>query len=201
MFVLGLIATAFEIAIGLGWWLGRLSDLVAPLATAAISLAAGAGALAVARRRIPLQPVLAAAIISACHGRRPCLSTTARTAPPPCRPQTYDVLQPKTANDTIALLKSKVVRSDTRRDRIELAGLGFHWPNASLTHGLENTLGYNPVRLGLYSAATGAEDTVSLPDQRKFCAAVSVLSLDARQPAGPALHRHRRARSRPWTRA
>ncbi len=60
------------------------------------------------------------------------------------------------------------MRSDTRRDRIELAGLGFHWPNASLTHGLENTLGYNPVRLGLYSAATGAEDTVSLPDQRKF---------------------------------
>ena len=49
-----------------------------------------------------------------------------------------------------------------------MAGLGFHWPNASLTHGLENTLGYNPMRLGLYSAATGAEDTVSLPDQRKF---------------------------------
>jgi hypothetical protein len=83
-------------------------------------------------------------------------------------PQTYDVLQPNTANETIAVLKSKVVNNGTRRDRIELAGLGFHWPNASLTHGLENTLGYNPIRLGLYSAATGAEDTVSLPDQRKF---------------------------------
>ena len=62
-------------------------------------------------------------------------------------PATYDVLEPNTANATIAILKSKVVRSDTRRDRIELAGLGFHWPNASLTHGLENTLGYNPLRL------------------------------------------------------
>ena len=61
-----------------------------------------------------------------------------------------------------------MVADDTRRDRIELAGLGFHWPNASLTHGLENTLGYNPVRLALYSAATGAEDHVGLPDQRKF---------------------------------
>ena len=83
-------------------------------------------------------------------------------------PAVYDVLSPSTANATIAILKSKVVDGETRRDRIELAGLGFHWPNASLTHRLENTLGYNPVRLALYSEATGAEDHVGLPDQRKF---------------------------------
>jgi hypothetical protein len=55
-----------------------------------------------------------------------------------------------------------------RRDRIELIGLGFHWPNASLTHGLEQTLGYNPVRLKLYSDATGAGDSSGSADQRKF---------------------------------
>ena len=87
------------------------------------------------------------------------------TAQPPAM---YDVLQPDTRNATIAILKSKVVADATRRDRIELAGLGFHWPNASLTHSLENTLGYNPLRLALYSQATGAEDHVGLPDQRKF---------------------------------
>jgi hypothetical protein len=81
---------------------------------------------------------------------------------------TYDVLDPRTRNATIAILKNKVVQNETRRDRIELAGLGFHWPNASLTHRLENTLGYNPLRLGLYSAATGAGDHVGLPDQRAF---------------------------------
>jgi hypothetical protein len=37
-----------------------------------------------------------------------------------------------------------------------------------MTHRLENTLGYNPVRLGLYTRATGAEDHIGLPDQRKF---------------------------------
>ena len=37
-----------------------------------------------------------------------------------------------------------------------------------MTHRLENTLGYNPVRLGAYSRATGAQDHVGLPDQRKF---------------------------------
>ena len=71
-------------------------------------------------------------------------------------------------NATIAILKSSIVADDIRRDRIELVGLGFHWPNASLTHGLENTLGYNPVRLALYSAATGAADHAGLPEQRKF---------------------------------
>ena len=169
MIVLGIIATAFEIAIGVGWWLGRVSNLMLPLVTAAIFFAAGAAALGVARRRIPLQPVLAAAIITAfmvadlAYNNGP----NGSTALPPA---TYDVLQPKSANETIAILKSKAVRSETRRDRIELAGLGFHWPNASLTHKLENTLGYNPIRLGRYSTATGAEDTVSLPDQRKFSA-------------------------------
>jgi hypothetical protein len=80
----------------------------------------------------------------------------------------YDVLDPNTRNATIALLRTKVVQTDTRRDRVELAGLGFHWPNASLTHKLEHTLGYNPVRLGLYSKATGAIDTVGLPEQREL---------------------------------
>src|SRR5688572_5861526 len=89
----------------------------------------------------------------------------------------YDVLDPGTRNATVALLKKNVVSGDTpanssrtRRDRVELAGLGFHWPNASLTHKLDNTLGYNPVRLGLYSKATGAIDTVGLPEQREFSA-------------------------------
>jgi hypothetical protein len=58
--------------------------------------------------------------------------------------------------------------SPARLDRLELVGLGFHWPNASLVHRLHNTLGYNPVRLGLYSEATGAGDHAALPDQRRF---------------------------------
>jgi hypothetical protein len=80
------------------------------------------------------------------------------------------MLEPDTRNETVALLKSRLSRtqSDTHRDRVELAGLGFHWPNASLTHGFDHTLGYNPVRLDLYAEATGAGDTVGLPDQRTF---------------------------------
>ncbi len=85
-------------------------------------------------------------------------------------PETFEVLDPKTSNDTIATLKALTAQggSPTRRDRVELVGFGFHWPNASLTHALENTLGYNPVRNARYVVATGAGDHVGLPEQKTF---------------------------------
>ena len=86
------------------------------------------------------------------------------------RPAIYDVLRPGTRDAIVATLKARLREpaSDDRLDRIELAGLGFHWPNASLVHGFHNVLGYNPVRLGIYSSATGAGDHAALPDQRTF---------------------------------
>jgi hypothetical protein len=83
-------------------------------------------------------------------------------------PAHYDVLDPASRNETITWLKAHVRTDAMYRDRVELVGVGFHWPNASIPHQLENTLGYNPVRLGLYTRATGAEDHAALPDQRKF---------------------------------
>jgi hypothetical protein len=164
-----LVAAAIASAIALGLWLDRMERLPLPLAAAALSFAGAALALSVARARMALKPLLAAGVIAAfttadiAYNNGP----NGATALPPA---TYDVLEPGTRNATIAILKEKVVRNEVRRDRVELAGLGFHWPNASLTHGLEHTLGYNPLRLGLYSAATGAGDHVGLPDQRTFSA-------------------------------
>lgn len=85
-------------------------------------------------------------------------------------PAQYDALDHGTSNETVALLKTKTTesRSDTRRDRVELVGMGFHVPNAALTHELESTLGYNPLRPSAYTAATGAGDTVGLVEQKTF---------------------------------
>ena len=87
-------------------------------------------------------------------------------------PSMFRALETGGGDPTIAFLKDRVsaTASPTRRDRVELAGIDFHWPNASMIHRLENTLGYNPVRLRWYSEATGAADHVALPDQRKFSA-------------------------------
>jgi hypothetical protein len=163
----GTVLVATALGIGLAAWLGKLGQLPVPLAAAAISFAGAGLALAAARRQVAGKPMLAAVILAAftvadlAYNNGPNGATALPTAH-------YDVLDPGTRNATIAFLKEKVVQNETRRDRIELAGLGFHWPNASLTHRLENTLGYNPVRLGLYSKATGAIDTVGLPDQREL---------------------------------
>ncbi|MEM9027871.1 MAG: hypothetical protein AAGC70_05840 [Pseudomonadota bacterium] len=85
---------------------------------------------------------------------------------------TIDMLQPAAPNPTLAKLSSLVEASttDQYRPRIEFVGLGYHWPNASLTHGLDNTLGANPLRLAWYAGATGAGDTVASFDQRTFSA-------------------------------
>ena len=163
------LAMACVPAIGLGLWRGRLPALVLPLTATLISFAVAASALIWAMPRLAYKPLLAATVLAGvttvdlAYNNGP----SSATAQPPAM---YDVLEPDTRNPTIAILKSKVVAGATRRDRIELVGLGFHWPNASLTHGLENTLGYNPVRLALYSQAVGAEDHVGLPEQRKFSA-------------------------------
>jgi drug/metabolite transporter superfamily protein YnfA len=83
---------------------------------------------------------------------------------------TYAVLDPASQNSTITLLQQRLAgtAAPDRRDRVELVGLGFHWPNVSLVHGLDHTLGYNPIRLRDYSASVGARDHIAGPDQRLF---------------------------------
>lgn len=162
-----IVVVAIAAFIALALWFDRLSSLPYPLGLSALTFAAAGLLLWWLRPQMASNAALAATTLAAftaldlAYHNGP----NGATALPPAH---YDVLQPNTRNATIAFLKSHVVQNDKRRDRIELAGLGFHWPNASMTHSLENTLGYNPLRLGLYSKATGAEDHVGLPDQRKF---------------------------------
>ena len=85
-------------------------------------------------------------------------------------PQRFDILDPDTKNETILLLKrllGQPLPSD-RRDRVELLGVGFEWPNAPMIHGFDHTLGYNPLRLADVSDATGARDYIAGPEQRVF---------------------------------
>ena len=85
-------------------------------------------------------------------------------------PAMFEALKPESRDPTLAALKAGLQQHQApdRLDRVELAAIDFHWPNASLVHRLHNTLGYNPLRDRLYSAAVGAGDHVALPDQRGF---------------------------------
>lgn len=79
------------------------------------------------------------------------------------------MLRPNSANPTVALLRDlRADRATDRRNRIEFAGLGFDWPNASLSQDFDQDLGYNPLRLSLFQRFTNAEDLAGLPEQRLF---------------------------------
>lgn len=164
-----LVASAFGAAIWLAVLLDRSKVALVPLVTAAILFALSSVMLWFLRRAHLSAPLGAALFVAALLGidlatsNGPSESTGLPTGQ-------YDVLRPDTANPTIARLKAELARTSApdRRDRIELAGIDFHWPNVSMTHGLDHTLGYNPLRLGDYSRATGAGDHIALPDQRTF---------------------------------
>jgi hypothetical protein len=165
--VAALVGVAFIIAAVLGVRIERLHRLPLPMLGAALAFAASALALVWANRRMAHSPRVAALGLAVvltgdlAWNNGPSSSSALPTAH-------YDVLQPNTHDPIIAELKRRVVTDDTRRDRVELAGLGFHWGNVPMTHRLESTLGYNPVRLALYARATGAGDIISGPQDRKF---------------------------------
>jgi hypothetical protein len=85
-------------------------------------------------------------------------------------PATYDALRVDTKNETIALIKTKLAEwaAPDRRERIELIGIAYPWPNIGLIHNFDDVFGQNPLRLQTFAAATGVGDTVATPDQRTF---------------------------------
>jgi hypothetical protein len=85
-------------------------------------------------------------------------------------PSRYDALRPQTNNATVALIKAKLAETSgpDRRDRVELIGIAYHWPNLALAQGFDHLFGHNPLRLRDFALATGVGDTVAEPVQRPF---------------------------------
>jgi hypothetical protein len=52
--------------------------------------------------------------------------------------------------------------------RIEILGLGGAWQNASMVLGLEDTIGYNPLRIADYERAVGPGENAVDPNLRQF---------------------------------
>ena len=161
----GLFASALGVAVAVD----HLRQAMPPLATALVFLVIAAAVLTLGPRWATRRPgafvvmIGCAMVLDLVINNGPNESTA-------LPPQTYDVLRPQTANATIALIERKLAdnAAPDRRDRVELAAVGYEWPNAGLVHGFDDDLGFNPVRLELYTAATGAGDQVAVPEQRIF---------------------------------
>jgi hypothetical protein len=167
------------------WQRALEAATVAALVTAAVVIARGTGKLDVALLPIATSLGFAASAVATLAVARWCDASAAMTllaafmvldlgwnnAPTEStglNPAVYDALKPGTQNETVRLLKQRVVAGEQRRDRVELIGIGYHWPNLGLAHGLEHVFGHNPLRLKWFFEATGVGDTVAGPGQRRF---------------------------------
>ena len=85
-------------------------------------------------------------------------------------PSKYEELRVDTQNETVAFLKDRLDHpsSPAQRDRVEMVGLGFEWPNIGLIHNFDHVMGYNPLRLGIAVDGLGASETVAEVWERRF---------------------------------
>ncbi len=149
---------------------GHLADAVKPVALALGWFAAAAAVVLVLQRRLRAVGPVAAAILVAGVVAADLGVNNGPNESTALPPQLYDVLRPDTHNETIAVLKRLTAQApgSLRRDRVELLGMGFEWPNAAMVHGLDHTLGYNPLRLADFSEAVGTRDGIASPSERQF---------------------------------
>jgi hypothetical protein len=144
------------------------SPAVFPLVAGPVFVALAILALRVARRLDALAPISAMLLLTASTAADLAFNNAPHesTGVPP---STYDALRADTRNETVALIKQRLATQEPgHRDRVELVGMGYHWPNICLIHGCEHVFGHNPLRLKWFVDATRAQDTVAAPDQRPF---------------------------------
>jgi hypothetical protein len=163
------LALLFAIAISFAVMTNKLPAAAPALLVALAWMALAAAALSAMVWLMSLRPVLAGMILVAAMATD-LLVNNGPNGASALPSATLDMMEPDRRNITIAKLKSLAAsrQSATRRPRIEMVGLGYHWPNTALTHDLHSTLGANPVRLDHYVRATGAGDTVAEGRQRVF---------------------------------
>ncbi|MCL6607430.1 MAG: YfhO family protein [Geminicoccaceae bacterium] len=167
-----LLGAGFGGAVLLALGRGRLGDAAPALGEAVLWFAAAALGLVLFAHTGPARrPALALGLVlltalDLARNNRP----NGATGLPVRGEVDWSVLEPSSPEPLLDRLVelARPGPEEGRRDRVELVGLGYAWPNAPLVRGLEHTLGHNPVRWARYVAAVGAEDTVAVPDQRRF---------------------------------
>jgi hypothetical protein len=162
---LALIAAATALALKVG----ALSIAALPILWG-VGFAAGAIAALLLTRLLNARSAVAAAAVLAAFSAYDLAFNNAPNESTGLSPALYAALDPSTKDETITLLKAKLkaAAAPDRRDRVELIGVGYHWPNIGLIHDFDHLFGHNPLRLADFVRATAAPDTVAGPDQRQF---------------------------------
>jgi len=156
-------------AIALAHRAGSLGVAVVPIATGVV-FAAGAIALVAVLRHLAPERSWAAIALAAAFMTGDLAWNNAPNESTGLPPARYEALRPQGRDETVALLKTKLAETfgEDRRDRVELIGIAYRWPNLSMIQGFDHLFGHNPLRLRDFALATGVGDTVAEPGQRTF---------------------------------
>jgi len=157
------------ISVGLALRVGVMQEAVWPILSG-IGFAAAAIAALMLARRLAARGALAAAAVLVVFSVADLGWNNAPNESTGLKPSQYDALRPDTTDQTVTLLKTKLAAAAApdRRDRVELIGIAYHWPNIGLIHDFDHLFGHNPLRLMDFERATAAPDTVAGADQRQF---------------------------------
>jgi len=163
---IAIFAAATAAAIWLAATVGVTADAMKPIVTGLCFLVAAALVLHIGRR---LASPLAATVLVAAFTCGDLAFNNAPHESTGLAPARFDVMRPDTENETIALIRQRLAQqAPDHRDRIELIGIEYHWPNICMIHGCEQVFGHNPLRLKWFYDATNVGDTVADMWQRRF---------------------------------
>jgi hypothetical protein len=114
-------------------------------------------------------------------------AASALNAEPAERYAVFEELPPEQLQG-LKVLRQELAERNAKGDRprVEILGLGGAWQNASMVLGLEDTIGYNPLRLADYERAVGPGENAVDPNLRQFpstfrgykCRLASLLGLE-----------------------
>lgn len=160
------VATALAFAIPAKQTASALTEI-----TLAALIAIAAASLLVRLAATPRQRLVAASLIVAFTGGELIWRNAASplSAEPAERYAVFRDLPPEQLQGLQALKRELAERhARGERPRMEILGLGGAWQNASMVLGLEDTIGYNPLRLADYERAVGAGENAVDPNLRQF---------------------------------
>ena len=158
--VVGALAISLDLSVKAGRTAYALREILAGLAIAA------AGILVMLRATTPRGRLLAATAIAAITSGELVLrhAASAIDGEPAAYYSAYGAMSPSERAGLAALKKAIAERkSEGARPRVEILGLAHGWQNVSMIEKLEDTLGYNALRIADYEQLTGSgENAVDL---------------------------------------
>jgi hypothetical protein len=148
---------------------GHARDTLTQVSLAGLSGCAVAMTLLVFRKP-NRRAFIATVLVAVTAGELLALNTaSAVNAEPISTYSAYSGLYPAEAAG-LAVLRADLARRAAKgeRPRIELIGVNGSWQNASMVLKLEDTIGYNPLRISDYERAVGPHESATEIDQRQF---------------------------------